>query len=258
MPRLRLLALVLLAAAAVGALVPGAAMGDRATSSRQAMARGLDDNVAAGRDIYVARCASCHGPEGQGTTLGPPLLDVGAAAADFQLRTGRMPFSGAPGTQAIRKPPAFDDQTIRNLVAYVASLGSGPAIPQPRIDSAALPTGQQLFIANCAPCHGATARGGAVGGGALAPALDKATSAEVAEAMIIGPGEMPVFSGFSDADRDAIVTYLMFIQTQPNPGGASIGGIGPVPEGFAGWVLGLGLILVVVLVVGRDWRTGRA
>lgn len=258
MPRLRLLALVLLAAAAVGALVPGAAMGDGTIGSRQEVASGLDDNVAAGHDAYVARCASCHGSEGQGTAFGPTLIDVGAAAADFQLRTGRMPFSGAPGTQAVRKPPAFDDRTIRDLVAYVASLGGGPAIPQPRIDLSALPGGQQLFIANCAPCHGATARGGAVGGGALAPALDKATSVEVSEAMLIGPGEMPVFSGFSNTNRDAIVTYVTFIQTQPNPGGASIGGIGPVPEGFAGWVLGLGLILVVVLVVGRDWRAGRA
>jgi len=50
---------------------------------------------------------------------------------------------------------------------------------------------------------------------------------------------------------------VVFLQTQPNPGGASIGGIGPVPEGFAGWILGLGLILVVVLVVGRDWRGRR-
>jgi ubiquinol-cytochrome c reductase cytochrome c subunit len=259
MPRLRLLALVLLAAAAVGAMVPsGSALGDGSTNPRQGLGSGLGDDVAAGRALYSARCASCHGSDGHGTTFGPPLIGVGGAAADFQLRTGRMPFSGAPGTQAVRKPPAFDDQTIRNLVAYVASLGSGPAIPQPRIDSADLPAGQQLFIANCAPCHGATARGGAVGGGALAPALDKATPVEVAEAMIIGPGEMPVFSGFSDADRNAIATYVMFIQTQPNPGGASIGGIGPVPEGFAGWVLGLGLILVVVLVVGRDWRAGRA
>src|SRR5689334_21944781 len=97
----------------------------------------------------------------------PSLIDVGAASADFELWTGRMPFSGAPGTQAVRKPPAFDDQTIRDLVAYVASMGIGPAIPVPRPDQAALPVGQQLFIANCAPCHGATARGGAVGGGAL-------------------------------------------------------------------------------------------
>jgi len=80
---------------------------------------------------------------------------------------------------------------------------------------------------------------------------------EVAEAMLIAPGEMPDFSGLSDTDRDAVVSYVVFLQTQPNPGGASIGGIGPVPEGFAGWVLGLGLILVVVLVVGRDWRGRR-
>ncbi len=85
-------------------------------------------------------------------------MGAGAAAADFQLRTGRMPFTGPPGTQAIRKPPAFDDQTIRDRDAYVASLGSGPGIPQPRIDAAVLPAGQRLFIANCAPCRGATAR----------------------------------------------------------------------------------------------------
>ena len=258
MPRLRLLALVLLAAAAVGAMVPsGSTLGDRSASPRQGVGSGLGDDAAAGQAVYSVRCASCHGSEGHGTSFGPSLIGVGAAAADFELRTGRMPFTGSPGTQAVRKPPAFDDKTIRNLVAYVASLGTGPAIPEPRVDSAALPPGQRLFIANCAPCHGATARGGAVGGGALAPALDKATPVEVAEAMIIGPGEMPVFSGFSVTDRDAIVSYVMFIQTQPNPGGASIGGIGPVPEGFAGWVLGLGLILVVVLVVGRDWRAGR-
>jgi len=258
MPRLRLLALVLLAAAAVGATLPtGTAMGDRLASSSQDVAPGFADDVATGQAVYSARCATCHGSEGQGTARGPSLVGVGAAAADFELRTGRMPFTGSPGTQAVRKPPAFGDQTIRDLVAYVASLGSGPAIPEPRIDPASLAAGQRLFIANCAPCHGATARGGAVGGGALAPALDQATPVQVAEALLIGPGEMPVFSGLSEADRDGIVTYVMFIQTQPNPGGASIGGIGPVPEGFAGWVLGLGLILVVVLVVGRDWRAGR-
>ena len=258
MPRLRLLAVVLPALAAVGFLFPsGSAMGDRSAPAGAGRSVYAADDVAAGQAVFSARCSSCHGSDGDGSAFGPSLVGVGAAAADFQLRTGRMPFSGSPGTQAVRKPPAFDDQTIRDLVAYVASLGGGPAIPQPRLDANALPAGQQLFIANCAPCHGATARGGAVGGGALAPALDQATSVEAAEAMLIGPGEMPVFSGLSDSDRNAIVTYLQFIRTQPNPGGASIGGIGPVPEGFAGWILGLGLILVVVLVVGRDWRAPR-
>jgi ubiquinol-cytochrome c reductase cytochrome c subunit len=256
--RLRLPAVALLALAAATAMIPiGSTIAGRSSYSPPGGTTAVADEAAAGQAAYTARCGSCHGPEGQGTSQGPSLVGVGAASADFQLRTGRMPFAGPPGTQAVRKPPAFDDQTIRDLVAYVASLGGGPAIPQPRIDAAALPVGQRLFIANCAPCHGATARGGAVGGGALAPALDQATPVQVAEALLIGPGEMPVFSGFSESDRDAVVTYVRFIQTQPNPGGASIGGIGPVPEGFAGWVLGLGLILVVVLIVGHDWRARR-
>src|SRR4029077_19949896 len=97
MPRLRLFALVLLAAAAVGALLPsGPAIGDRSTSPGEGVKSAFADEVAAGQAVYSARCASCHGSEGQGTALGPPLIGVGAAAADFQLRTGRMPFSGAP------------------------------------------------------------------------------------------------------------------------------------------------------------------
>jgi len=35
--------------------------------------------------------------------------------------------------------------------------------------------------------------------------------------------------------------------------GFSIGGIGPVPEGFVGWVLGMGLMLLIVVLVGRSW-----
>jgi ubiquinol-cytochrome c reductase cytochrome c subunit len=248
MPRLRVFARVLLAAGAVVALIPGAmTSGNESTNS-------VAGDVDAGHTVFIARCASCHGDSGQGTARGPSLVGVGAAAADFELRTGRMPFSGQPGTQAVRKPPAFDDSTISDLVAYVASLGAGPAIPDPRVDPGTVSTGQRLFVANCAPCHGATARGGAVGGGALAPALDVATPLQVDEAMLIGPGEMPVFSDLAKADRDAIVSYVSFIQNEPSPGGLSIGGIGPVPEGFAGWVLGLGLVLVVVLVVGHDWR----
>jgi hypothetical protein len=27
-----------------------------------------------------------------------------------------------------------------------------------------------------------------------------------------------------------------------------------VPEGFVGWVLGMGLLIVVVVLVGREWR----
>src|SRR5438874_280798 len=119
----------LLAAGAVGALLPGAmATGSQSASLRAGWRSSLasDGDVNAGHAVFNARCATCHGDTGQGTALGPSLVGAGAAAADFELRTGRMPFNGSPGTQAVRKPPAFDDATIRNLVAYVAALGTGP------------------------------------------------------------------------------------------------------------------------------------
>jgi ubiquinol-cytochrome c reductase cytochrome c subunit len=257
MRRLRLLAMVLLGSAAALALVPGASA---APANRQPVAAppAADSaaEVATGRALYLASCQTCHGSDGQGTTLGQSLVGVGAAAADFELRTGRMPYAGPTGSQAVRKPPAFDDASIRALVAYVASLGPGPAIPSPVVDAAQISNGQRLFVQNCAPCHGVTANGGAVGGGALAPPLDKATAVEVAEAMLIGPGQMPVFSGIAETDRNAIVSYVEYLRSAPNPGGFSIGGIGPVPEGYAAWLLGMALLVIIIVLIGRDWKGG--
>jgi quinol---cytochrome-c reductase cytochrome c subunit len=212
------------------------------------------DQVSDGRSLYLASCATCHGTTGSGTAKGQSLIGVGAAAADFELRTGRMPFSGPAGAQAVRKPPAFNDTQIRDLVAFVASLGPGPAIPTPTVDQSLISQGQQLFIGNCAPCHGAGGKGGAVGGGWLAPPLDQATATQVAEALLIGPGQMPVFSDLSGTQSNAIVTYVEYLRTAPNPGGFSIGGVGPVPEGFVSWLLGLGALMVIVLLIGRDWH----
>src|SRR5262245_58205015 len=49
--------------------------------------------VAAGRALYQTGCSSCHGEDATGTDDVPSLVGVGAAAADFQLRTGRMPLA---------------------------------------------------------------------------------------------------------------------------------------------------------------------
>lgn len=204
-----------------------------------------------GARIYVTSCATCHGSEGLGTANGPPIADAGAASADFQLRTGRMPRTQPPGGQSLRKPPAFGEQQIRDLVAYVASLGNGPPIPQVNLD-ASVSDGMQLFVANCAPCHGATGAGGAVGGGWLAPSLHQASPRIVAEAMLTGPGQMPPFE-LPDDDVDAVAAYVEHLRTSAQPGGFSIGNIGPVPEGFVGWVVGMGLLGLLAYLVGREW-----
>ena len=217
----------------------------------------VSDPTAMGAELYAQSCASCHGASGAGTEYGPSLRGVGAAAVDFQLSTGRMPFAGQPGSQAKRKPVAFSEAQIDSLVAHVVSLGvdepAGPAIPSVTTSDALLPRGHEIFAGSCAPCHGATGNGGAVGGGALAPALDQTTTVQTVEAMLVGPGQMPVFA-LGEEDLNAVATYVDWLQDAPTPGGFSIGGIGPVPEGFVAWVVGMGLLLVVVVLAGRSWQ----
>ncbi len=211
-------------------------------------ARSQPDAVAAGKALYVEACASCHGVGGAGTSDGPDLLDAGAAGADFYLRTGRMPLASS-NDQSVRKEPAFSDEEIEQIVAYVATLGNGPAIPQVSPEAVSLQDGFALYIGNCAPCHGATANGGAAGRDAIAPGLHRATPLEVAEAIVVGPGQMPVF-GFSEQERNAVVAYVEHLGEADDPGGADIGGIGPVPEGFIGWVVGMLALGLVCYLIG--------
>jgi ubiquinol-cytochrome c reductase cytochrome c subunit len=202
-----------------------------------------------GRELYVSNCSSCHGANGAGSEFGPSLRGVGAASADFQLRTGRMPLAD-PTAPSLRKPPALSDEEIDAVVAYVASLGEGPRIPEVNIAGANVAPGETLFVANCAPCHGASANGGPVGEDAFAPSLHASQPVVIAEAMIVGPGQMPVFA-FSEQERNDIVVYVRFLQEQNAPGGLDIGGIGPVPEGFVAWVVAMVALVIVVVLIGR-------
>ncbi|MGH2755595.1 MAG: cytochrome bc1 complex diheme cytochrome c subunit [Actinomycetota bacterium] len=213
------------------------------------------DSTPDGRELFFSSCASCHGADGRGTEFGPSLEEAGAAAADFQLRTGRMPLADVDES-TVRKPPAFDDAEIDALVAYVTSLGEGPEIPVVAPDQGDASEGQLLFIDNCAPCHGATGNGGAVGPNALAPSLNVATPVEIAEAMITGPGEMPVFT-FDDDEVNDILAFLEQLRAEDPPGGADIGGIGPVPEGFVAWGIGVVALVGICILIGSRRRMRR-
>jgi ubiquinol-cytochrome c reductase cytochrome c subunit len=196
-----------------------------------------------GKELFIQSCASCHGSDASGTDRGPSLLGSGIAAVDFQLRTGRMPLAD-PDAQTVRKPPAFTDEEIDALLVYLGTIVDGPEVPVMGLSDADVSAGQSLFTANCAPCHGATANGGAVGPGAIAPNLFVAEPVEIAEAMLTGPGEMPVFTAFSETEIRDVVAFVTYLQEQRPPGGADIGGVGPVPEGFVGWA---GVLVLVAI-----------
>jgi ubiquinol-cytochrome c reductase cytochrome c subunit len=219
----------------------------------QARANADPDMVEAGEALYLRSCVSCHGVGGVGTDVYPKLIGVGAASADFYLRTGRMPLA-YPSPQPPQKAPAFDDEQIRQLVAYVASLGDGPPVPDVDPDRGDLALGSQLFLANCAACHNSAAVGGALSHGSHAPPLLEVDPTQVGEAMRIGPGQMPVFGPdtFDDHDVDSIVAYVRYLQKPEHPGGLMIGRVGPVPEGFVAWLVGLGVLVFVIRWITKE------
>jgi ubiquinol-cytochrome c reductase cytochrome c subunit len=249
----------LAACVAVGALVFVASYAAGQTPGTN---DGADDPelVAAGRALYQTGCSSCHGEDAKGSDEVPSLIGVGAAAADFQLRTGRMPLP-VIGEQAVRKPPAYSDAEIKALVAYVASLGPGPAIPTVDVATADIVNGGDLFRANCAACHNAAGVGGALSYGHHAPSLLSATPTEVVEAMRTGPGQMPVFGEdtFTDAQATDIAAYVTgALQHPDNRGGFPLGSTGPVPEGFVAWTVGIVVIGAALRWIVRGLRTRRA
>lgn len=212
------------------------------------------DRVASGRQLYITGCSSCHGLRGVGDARSgvPSLRRAGEALTYYYLRTGRMPMSDVE-EQPRRKAQAYGDEQIEALVAYVTTLGDGPDLPDVDPDSGSLTEGGELYRSNCAPCHSAAGIGGALSYGRAAPSLAQSEPLVIAAAMRAGPGQMPVFGPelVDDEELAAIVRYVRSTQNPPSPGGAGLGGAGPIPEGFVAWVFGIGSLLLAALWVGR-------
>jgi ubiquinol-cytochrome c reductase cytochrome c subunit len=203
-----------------------------------------------GAELYAAQCASCHGVDGKGVEdKGPALTNEGAAAADFVLRTGRMPMAH-PHMEAQRGPTRFTEDEIRALVEHVAAFGEGPAIPEVDITGGDLARGARLYQLNCAACHVASGAGAAIGGGRKAPDLMESTPTEIGEAIRIGPGAMPVFGSFSDQDINDVAAYIDDLQRRQTTAPDDFGGVGPVAEGLAAWLLALLPLIALTRWIG--------
>jgi ubiquinol-cytochrome c reductase cytochrome c subunit len=206
-----------------------------------------------GRQLFLDGCLSCHGFDARGVPgVGPNLHGAGASAADFYLRTGRMPLDVATGEQPLRSEPEYDEADIRALVQYIGSLG-GPPVPRVQPERGDLAEGQHAFTTYCAGCHQVMGAGGVVTG-AVPPPLNDATPTQVAEAVRIGPYLMPAFDEH-EIDRrtlDSIALYIQrVVQHPPDRGGWGLGNIGPIPEGMVAWLLAGAALLLVARVIGE-------
>ena len=212
-------------------------------------------DVENGGRLFLATCATCHGPGGEGIPgKGPSLVapPVGPAAIDFMLSTGRMPLA-YPNDALVRGEPQFSPTEIDAIVAYLSSVrAGGPPIPAVATADGSLSLGQDLFQGNCAACHGAAAEGGSVGGGEVAPSLNVPTPTQIGEALLTGPGVMPKFGPeqLSEDEVNSLARYVVWLRGNGDPGGLGIGRVGPVAEGFVAWVIGLGLLLIVIRLTG--------
>ncbi len=224
-----------------------------ASPSRDAaQAMSAPDDVAVGKELYDKSCISCHGRNLQGVSdRGPSLIGAGGAAVDFQVGTGRMP-AARQGAQNLRKKPLLDDKQTKQLAAYVQSVGGGPDIPSGQLNDGDLAQGGRLFRGNCASCHNFAGKGGALSSGKFAPPLEDATPTQIYEAMLTGPQNMPVFGDnqISPQEKADIITYIESLEAERDPGGYPLGRLGPVPEGLAGWVIGIGALMIATLWIG--------
>lgn len=222
--------------------------GHRTAGAQGASSLGADE----AEQTYLADCASCHGAEGRGTNRGPTLVGVGEASTYYYLSTGRMPVLH-PDSKMTRSDPAYPPELVEALVEYVDEVaGGGPDTPELHPESAEVARGGRLYRAQCASCH--TTAGG---GGALlrqeAPSVYHATPAETASAIRVGPGTMPAFAetALSDDELNDLVAYVDYLASPEDRGGQSLWHLGPLIEGLVAWVVGLGVLVLLGLWIGK-------
>lgn len=222
-----------------------------------------------GKDIYEVACITCHGANLQGVPdRGPSLIGVGQGSVYFQVHSGRMPMM-SNDAQAERKTPRYTEQQTLALAAYVAANGGGPDLVYNEDGTIAMEElrgssydgqihpedvarGSELFRMNCASCHNFTGRGGALSSGKYAPPLDPANEQEIYQAMLTGPQNMPKFSErqLTHDEKADIIAFIKDAKETPSSGGWSVGGLGPVAEGLAMWIIGITALVGAAMWIG--------
>lgn len=241
-----------------------------APSAAQAPQRGEEraDPEARGEVLWRRDCASCHGPDGDGTAWGPSLQGKGAAGVHLTVTTGRMPIEDlAPlqdrpgGEEQLQVPRRHRDAgeylpgQVHALVEHARTILEGPDVPAVAVATADVSNGAQLFQSNCASCHAWSGRGGTLASGHRATPLDESSPTQVVEAMRTGLGTMPQFSEDAISDEEAadIAAYVEYLHHPRNEGGHPLDYLGPAAEGAVAGAVGIvGLLLVVRWIGGRS------
>ncbi|MBW3603307.1 MAG: c-type cytochrome [Actinobacteria bacterium] len=219
-------------------------------------------DVALGSQLYAQACAQCHASDGRGvevpgTDRVAPALQgreqVTAAYVDLVLRTGRMPPAADPFDNQPRKV-AFNEAQRLAIVAYtVEEFG----LTNDLADVTDLPegdpgNGQSVYAENCAACHGATGGGGVAGGGAWTPAVNTYEPVTLAEAIRVGPFQMPAFGEKQITDQE-VADVGAFLEEVRSESGTPLGLVELNPVFASGFVA----LLAVAMILSLFWISSK-
>ncbi len=198
-------------------------------------------DLAAGKRLYEATCAQCHGPSGHGdgpqaALLEPkpaPIGDPTLVASVTPAIMYRIVSVGVSGTPMVGFAGALTPQQRWNVVSYVITLRSSPA---------QVAEGEGLYVQQCAQCHGVTG----AGDGPVAHDLSKLppeigtfvwqvgrTDDSLTQTIHRGvPGSaMPAAGSLTDRQVRSLVSYL---RTLPARNGAPAALVAAPDSGAAG------------------------
>lgn len=119
-----------------------------------------------GRQLFGDNCAACHGRDGKGRANYPDLTDddwLWGGGPEFIEQTMRVGINTRHPESRIAQMPAFgrdqmlEREQVRSVAAYVYSLSHPDYSVPGNIDR--IEAGREVFLTNCAPCHGEDANG---------------------------------------------------------------------------------------------------
>ncbi len=204
--------------------------------------------------LYRRDCATCHGADGRGSDKAPSLVGAGRAGIYYWVSTGRMPLPDL-AAPVVRREPRYRPAVVDRMVDYITELtgGGGPDIPAVGHGDAA--HGGELFSLECSACHAWSGQGSVIDTGDV-PEVSSANERQIASAVRIGPGEMPAFgrSALTPEELDDLVAFTHGLRRPDDRGGFGLWHRGPVLEGAASLVLGLGALLLAIGWIGAKAR----
>jgi mono/diheme cytochrome c family protein len=193
------------------AILVGSSVATQTSAAQNPAPRGQTSaagNAQKGRDAFATHmCATCHGPEGQGT-VGPALAPPPRALPDF-ARYVRQPAGKMPPFA----PQAVSDGDLADIYAFLQSANPTPPSNLSNLNGNAQ-NGGRIYVADgCYECHGRVGQGSQ---STAAPRIGPpALTIDAFARYIHAPtGNMPPYTSKVVSDQDVADIYA-FLKSLP-------------------------------------------